>query len=385
VIQTTSHAIRNGRPSAAGLSHLSQPTCFRSSCRAARVLALVIAVLSFAGNAGLVAQDSELRFGSGVPRDVELMYERGLTWLAENQTPAGHWGAAASGSGTHGVEGAGITGMGVMAFVASGEDPNFGKYSENIRRAVRSMILSQNPETGFLPSSMYHHGFAMLGLAEVYGVLDEQDLWPQGTPPAEQRTIGESLELAVRCAITSQKRNPYQAWRYSPDARDADTSVSGAVLMGLLAARNAGISVPDESIDQAMEYFLSMTSADGDVGYSGIGHGGSWNLKAISGLVLAIGKRKDAPQYAGVLRQLASNLEHTERSYTQYYRYYTAQSLFQGDFEAWIKWNQKTIRDLQQIQADDGSFDSQFGRPYGTSMSLLSLALNYRLLPVYER
>jgi len=362
-------------------------TIGRSSCRCpalTRLAAAAILCSLFTGEVS-IGQDSELRFGTGVPRDVELIYERGLTWLAENQTADGHWGSAPSGGGTHGVDGAGITGMAVMAFLASGEDPNFGRYAENIRRAVRSMLKSQNPRTGFLPSSMYHHGFAMLGLAELYGVLDEETLW-EDEPDAEgRRTIGEALELAVRCAVTSQKRNPYKAWRYSPDATDADTSVSGAILMGLLAARNAGIAIPDESIDQAMDYFLSMTATSGDVGYAGVGNGGSWNLKAISALVLAIGKRKNAEQYSGVLRQLTGNLEHDERGYAEYYRYYAAQSLFQGDFAAWSKWNQRTIRELTERQLEDGSFDSQFGQAYGTSMSLLALGLNYRLLPIYER
>ena len=62
--------------------------------------------------------------------------------------------------------------------------------------------------------------------------------------------MGESLELAVRAALTSQKKNSLGAWRYTPDSRDADTSVSGAVLVGLLGARNAGIEVPDEAIDR---------------------------------------------------------------------------------------------------------------------------------------
>ncbi len=56
--------------------------------------------------------------------------------------------------------------------------------------------------------------------------------------------------------MTAQKRNPQKAWRYSPESSDADTSVSGAVMIGLLAARNAGIEVPDSSIDQATNYFL---------------------------------------------------------------------------------------------------------------------------------
>jgi hypothetical protein len=37
------------------------------------------------------------------------------------------------------------------------------------------------------------------------------------------------------------------------------------------------------------------------------------------------------------------------------------------------------------MQEDDGSFQSDYGSGYGTGMSVLALALNYRLLPVYER
>ena len=101
-------------------------------------------------------------------------------------------------------------------------------------------------------NAMYHHGFAMLGLAEAYGAVDDRSLWPDGKGP---RSIGQALELAVRAAITSQKKNPLGALAYSPDSTDADTSVSGAVFVGLLAARNAGIEVPDESIDKAIAYY----------------------------------------------------------------------------------------------------------------------------------
>ena len=123
--------------------------------------------------------------------------------------------------------------------------------------------------------SMYHHGFAMLALAEAYGAVDERNLWPDGKGT---RSIGQALELAVRAAITSQKKNSLGAWRYSPDTNDADTSVSGAVLVGLLAARNAGIEVPDEAIDKAISFYMQMTVAFGQVAYTG-GMGGfdeSW-------------------------------------------------------------------------------------------------------------
>jgi hypothetical protein len=328
------------------------------------------------------AQDAQLRFGTDVPQDVEQIYDRGLEWLSTNQTKEGNWEG--------GDNGPGITGMCVMAFMASGEDPNFGRYSENIRRAVRSMIKGQPEATGFFGgtsshSSMYHHGFAMLGISEVYGVLDEDSLWDADTKADDRRSIGKSLELAVRAAVTSQKNNQFGAWRYGPEATDADTSVSGAVLMGLLAARNAGIKVPDEAMDKALNYFKTMTTNRGEVGYSGVGGGGSANLKAIAALVYAIGKRKELKEYQGVLAAITVNLEHEEYSYPEYFRYYTAQALFQGDFEAWNKWNLKTARQLKDIQQDNGSFNSQHGPAYGTAMSLLAMGLNYRFLPIYER
>lgn len=62
-----------------------------------------------------------------------------------------------------------------------------------------------------------------------------------------------------------------------------------------------------------------------------------------------------------------------------------AQALFQSDLETWKIWNQNIVQRLQPTQAEDGSFASSHGPAYGTGMSVLALALNYRLLPVYER
>ena len=78
-------------------------------------------------------------------------------------------------------------------------------------------------------------------------------------------------------------------------------------------------------------------------------------------------------------------IDHRGTGHLFYNLYYMAQALFQSDFEAWKAWNQRTIEWLQQTQAEDGSFSSSHGRAYGTGMAILALALNYRLLPIYER
>src|SRR6516165_6202927 len=198
----------------------------------ARALALGLAL--FGGMATALAQPPNARIGEAVPRDVRELYDKGLQYLAKTQTENGDW--------TEGQQGPGVTGMALMVFLASGEDPNFGLYSNNVRRAVRSIVSNQDANTGYLGNSMYHHGFGMLALAEAYGAVDESILWPDDKAP---RSVGQALELAVRAAITSQKVNSASAWRYAPAGRDADVSATGAVIIGLLAARNAGIEVPD--------------------------------------------------------------------------------------------------------------------------------------------
>ena len=274
------------------------------------VLAIAVLSILLGGAGSLRAQIMTEHVGEVVPRDVREMYDRGLQYLTKTQTDAGDWRS--------GQQGPGVTGMALMAFLASGEDPNFGLYSNQVRKAVRSIIAQQNSTTGIFGNSMYHHGFAMLALAESYGSVDDRNLWPAGQQGG--RSIGAALELGVRAAVTSQKKNPFGAWRYSPDAKDADTSVSGAVLVGLLAARNAGIDVPDEAIDHAVSYYQSMTSDSGQVAYSG-GMGGfdeSIARISIGSLVYSIARRKDLPQYEATLDYLKQRLEQPPSGYREY-------------------------------------------------------------------
>jgi hypothetical protein len=346
------------------------------SFRAELVAVLCSVIVSVVTNCA--AQVVQEHIGEVVPRDVREMYDRGLQYLVKTQTDAGGWSG--------GEDGPGVTGMGLMAFLASGEDPNFGLYSKQVRKAVKNIIRGQAAPTGFLGHSMYHHGFATLALAEAYGAVDDRNLWT-AAEKTNSRSIGAALELAVRAAITSQKKNSYGGWRYSPDGNDADTSVSGAVLVGLLAARNAGIEVPDEAIDRAISYYQSMTSDSGQVAYSG-GLGGfdeSLARISIGSLVYSIARRKDLPQYKSTIEYLKQRPESPPNGYREYAAYYEAQALFQGDLPTWEKWNKLLVRQLKQQQQADGSFSGDFGPQVATSLSLLALALNYRFLPIYER
>ena len=119
------------------------------------------------------------------------------------------------------------------------------------RKALLDFILSeQNQTTGYIGRTMHNHGFATLALAEAHGtVIDDR--------------TGPALKLAIGLILESQKQNPSHAWRYSPESKDADTTVSGAQMVSLFAARNAGLSVPQEAIEKGIDYFLSCQTKDG--------------------------------------------------------------------------------------------------------------------------
>jgi len=323
-------------------------------------------------------QHRNATIGERVSRDVDEIYVKGLSFLQRTQDERGTWPAG------EGV-GPGTTGLAVLAFLAYGEDPDFGPHRDVVRKGLRHIIGSQSGVTGYMGPSMYHHGFAMLALAEAYGVVDDDDLF-DASPSPNARSIGQSLKLAVRAALTSQQRNRLNAWRYAPNASDADTSVSGAVLMGLLAARNAGIEVPDEAINEALEYFAQMTAADGTVGYTTTSEGGVESIarSSIANLVMAIARRQDFPAYDNTRRYIIAN-RNTEATWPEYARYYQAQAYFQGDVGIWKEWNDRLIERLKKEQKPDGSFDGDLGVTNSTSMSLLALAVNYRFLPIYER
>jgi hypothetical protein len=62
-----------------------------------------------------------------------------------------------------------------------------------------------------------------------------------------------------------------------------------------------------------------------------------------------------------------------------------SQALFHADDVLWREWNERNIRYLSTIQSSDGSFPGNQGSSFNTAGALLSLALNFRYLPIYEK
>jgi len=325
---------------------------------------LVLALFSLLAHpARLAAQELFEGDSESIPLEVERMYVRGLQFLVQTQTPQGTW------SDPQGSQPA-VVGLAVLSMLAHGEDPNSGPYSGPIRRGLDFILSQMNKETGYIGNTMYNHGFAALALAEAYGTVKDPRLGP-------------ALKKAVELILSSQTQNPFGAWRYSPQSRDADTTVSGAQMVALFAARNAGLAVPEEAIQKGLNYYQQCQSGDGGFGYTGPG-GSNLPRTAIGALCYILAKQHNSAQCKAAVRFLREGT-FNESHYFHYYLYYVSQVYFHLSPEAWNEWNRVNVRLMRTTQRKDGGWDGSQGPTFSTSASLLSLALNYRFLPIYER
>lgn len=328
-----------------------------------RLLSSLLAI-SLAITQPLLAQDLLHRDKDLIPAKVEAIYTKGLTYLAGTQSDDGSW---PEGVGSE----PGVVGLAVMAFLAHGEDANHGPYSKNIKAGIDFIIKEQKKKNGYIGNSMYSHGFATLALAESYGMHQDE-------------RIAKALRKAVDLILSSQKRNPKGGWRYSPEDTSSDTSVAGCQIVALYAARNAGIPVPDTALDRANKYMRKCRGNDGGYGYQS-SLGDRATLTAIGLLCESLAKQHKSKGYLASAKYLSKKLNHRESHYAYYFEYYMAQALFHSDEKVWQEWNAKNTRYLSALQAPNGAFPGSRGGAFNTAGALLSLALNYRLLPIYEK
>jgi hypothetical protein len=379
----------------------------------------------FAGRSG-ATREKMLAEGGGNARSEKAVAD-GLLWMALHQARDGHWSLNDFNrharklervrSGTKFIERIGTststcncmpgtprrndvaaTAFGLLPFLAAGitqqpprKTPRID-YHKQVAAGLRWLIARQSKsgsDRGYYGGDMYSHGLATIAMCEAYGLTSD-------------RLLKASAQMGLDFIVRAQDAAG-GGWRYAPRTA-GDTSVTGWQLMALKSGQMAGLSVPRSTFRKS-EYFLDAVESSNKGGYSYLPGGGETYTMTSVGLLCRqyLGTNPRNPGLlAGVKRLRAMP---PGKSGNLYYEYYATQVMHHMGGDAWNFWNlgpggtgKGGIRDTLIARQDlnaGGAKPHQHGSwaPAGevggrlgtTALSLLTLEVYYRHLPLYRR
>ena len=344
---------------------------------------------------------------------VDASVARALAWLVAQQQPDGSFPTLDTGQ-------PGVTCLCMLAFMAHGHLPGEGPYGEQLERAGDYALNCQKPnglvtligpeeptisraivhEIGV--TTAYNHGISALTLSELYGMRS-----------ADADRLKNAITLALGATLEMQRwpkdrEVDLGGWRYidSFDDKDSDLSITGWQLMFLRSARNAGFDVPEESIDDAVNYVRRTFTprygafcyaADESIDFRSRGMAGAGIL------ALAHAGFHNAPEATRsgewILRynfhdynQIEPFLQDWKNDRYHYGLFNCCQAMYQLGGHYWQQFFPGAVKTLLANQQADGSWpaenhhhDAQFGNAYTTALVLLTLGAPNQLLPIYQR
>lgn len=337
-----------------------------------RALCLIL-LFSSAAFLSAAEKDSERAAAKLITPGASRAIDRGLKWLTTGQQSDGSFG---SGPLRGNVA---VTALAGMAMISEGSTPGRGTYGDNLNRCVDYLLASAQP-SGFITGPdvsrgpMYGHGFATMFLADCYGMT------PRGA-------LRDKLAGAVKIIVNSQ--NQAGGWRYQPVRADADISVTVCQIMALRAARNAGLFVPDDTMNRAIDYVKRSQNADGGFMYMIQGGESAFPRSAAAVAALYSAGIYKGPEIAKGLDYLMQSLPgggvSRHESYYFYGQYYAVQAMWQAGGVRWGRWYPAVRDELIARQRDDGSWMDPIGNECAAAMALVVLQMPNNYLPIFQR
>jgi hypothetical protein len=356
----------------------------------------------------------------GATEESERAVRAALDWLARKQHRQGYWppieatqgedpeplnfGGDAAARAQQALERrasglaaeSGLTALAVLAFLGAGHTHEEGRHAETVDRALRWLIDRQESDGNLGAGAnrfarMYCHGMAAIALGEAYGMTKD---------PALRQPLARATEYVLSMQYPDGSWR-YTDWRQLKEA-EGDMSMFGWQLMALKSAQTAGLRVPPEGLDKAIDFLAGRRSEMRSRRESL--HGG-----------LASYRRGQKPrpamtaealycsQLLGMTRNDPAAVEAVEYLSGQpprmsapdlYYWYYGTLAMYHHGGESWRRWNQALQQALLEDQRDDGDYAGSWnprrpwgdfgGRVFSTAMSTLCLEVYYRYLPLYQ-
>jgi hypothetical protein len=306
---------------------------------------------------------------------------KGLDHLAGSQADDGSW--ITGGGQAYPVA---MTGLAGTAFLAHGNSPTRGKYAKTVQGVVEYLVRCTTP-TGLITGSgqdngmpMHGHGFALLFLASVYGMITKESL---------RRQVGDAVRKAV--TLTSQGQSTDGGWTYTPGTGD-EGSVTVTQVQALRAAQNAGFLVPKTVIDEAAAYLEKCRTREGGIQYSlRFSSGPRLPISAAAVATLYNAGQFDSPIAVDCLKYVWGQFQASDDwnkggGHAFYTHLYASQGFYMAGDAYWDVYFPKTRDQLIAMQGGDGSWNGDgIGQVFGTSIAVIILQLPYKYLPVFQR
>jgi hypothetical protein len=314
-----------------------------------------------------------------VDAQTDAVIKGALKWLASKQAPNGEW-AAADMEKQHPVA---ITAYTLIAFLAAGHLPGEGEYGKNVSAGLQYLLDKVGPE-GHIGNRqdgqyMYGHGIASIALAEIYGQTKAPSMRPK-------------LEKAIKLIIACQNREG--GWRYRPVVQDADISVTVLQVVALRSAKNAGLDVPQKTLDAAVKYVKSCYRPEqGGFAYQpGQPAGFARTAAAIYSLQVC-GLYED-PMVKKGSQYLLKEFRDKGQEWWTYGNFYAAPAQYMQGTETWEKHYEMVKRPLLKRVTTKGDLsfwerpmegEREVGPVYTTAVFTMILAMPYHYIPLYQR
>src|SRR5262249_52237282 len=190
-----------------------------------------------------------------IPPETPKAVRDGLDYLARTQADGGAWHDGQGGQAYP----VAMSALASMALLAHGDSPTRGRYAPQLERSTEFLVKCKT-KTGLITSPsqesgmpMHGHGFALMYLASVYGMLTKESL---------REATAEAVVAGVE--LTSQGQSRAGGWTYIPGGGD-EGSVTVTQVQALRAAHNSGFLVPRGTIDEAVRYIERCSTPEGGI------------------------------------------------------------------------------------------------------------------------
>lgn len=331
----------------------------------------------------------------------EAAVASGMKWLTNHQLPNGSWSfehskcpeckGQCSQDGTFKDCPTGATGFALLAFLGGGHTHQKGDYQKNVKRAIDFLLKSAQQTPAGLDlrgkvtanEGMYVQGLCTIALCECAAMTTDT-------------RVKKAAEGAIEFIIKAQNAKD-GGWRYNPGDL-GDTSVVGWQVMALKSGYNAKIKFPTQ-VFKGAENYLKAAQSEG---------GAKYRYEAAN---------SDAPPTetmtaVGLLCRMYLGWDHKNKKLAEgvafldkvkpspgnmYYNYYATQVMHHWGGEEWTRWNDIMREQLVRTQhpLKDGHLAGSWdiadphggggGRLYMTCLSVMTLEVYYRHLPMYSR